>query len=108
MGACPHCTGVVWGETGDDHGVCSNCQARVDRREVADRLLARIRTNDRWMNAAEYRDRLAAEGIRIPASTIRGWAHRGLAHARSDGCMPVGRLVELTRRRSQAARKQSR
>lgn len=29
-------------------------------------------------------------------------------HGEHDGRMPVGRLVELTRRRSQAARKQSR
>lgn len=101
MGACPHCAhGVVWAEEGAPMGRCSACGSLVQRHEVADRLLARLNKATGWMTASEYRDHLAREGIRIPTSTIRGWSHRGLIHARNDGRMPVKRLVELTRERS--------
>ncbi|WP_258186176.1 hypothetical protein [Bifidobacterium sp. UTBIF-78] len=100
FGACPGCGGVVWGDPDEQDGECAGCGERVNRRAVADRLLARLIVSEVRGTPAELSDECAKAGIRIPASTIRSWTSRGRLRCDADGMLNLSELVPLLRRRA--------
>ncbi|MCH9275648.1 hypothetical protein JS533_005090 [Bifidobacterium amazonense] len=100
FGSCPDCGGVVWGDPDESDGECASCGERVNRRAVADRLLARLIVSEVRGTATELSAECAKAGIRLPASTIRSWVNRGGLRYRSDGKLSLSELVPLLRKRA--------
>lgn len=97
-GVCPACGGEVWGDPDGDIGVCRECSARVPRSIVENQLTGLLETSDVRGTAKSLSATLAAAGIRIPASTIRSWAHRGVIKADEDGNYSLQDILNIGRR----------
>lgn len=106
FGACPDCGGVVWGDPDEQAGRCARCDAVVGRRNVCDRLLAKLIGGNVTGTAKQLSDECARAGIRLPASTIRSWARRGKISVDANGFMTLSSLVPLLRKRSEAPKHQ--
>lgn len=101
FGACPGCGSVVWGDPDDEYGECAGCGNQVNRRAVADRLLAKLVVSEVKGTAKQLSAECAKAGIRLPASTIRSWAKRGSLRYDSDGKLALSELVPLIKKRAE-------
>lgn len=99
FGACPSCGSVVWGEPDEQYGECAGCGNKVNRRAVADRLLAKLVVSEVRGTAKQLSAECAKAGIRLPANTIRSWVKRGQLHYGNDGKLGLSELVPLLDRR---------
>lgn len=97
FGACRNCGSVVWGDPDDEYGECGN---KVNRRAVADRLLAKLVISEVKGTDKQLSAECAKVGIRLPASTIRSWVKRGTLCYDSDGKLSLSELVPLMRKRA--------
>lgn len=105
FGACPSCGSVVWGDPDEQYGECTGCGDKVNRRAVADRLLAKLVVSEVRGTPKQLSAECAKVGIRLPASTIRSWVKRGTLSYDSDGKLSLSELVPLLRRRANASQR---
>lgn len=101
IGACTICGGPVWAEAGEDAGTCRDCGRMQARGEVGDRLLALLSSSEVVGTAAELSRECANAGVRLPASTIRSWAKRGLICKDSEGRYALSDVVPCLKRRTE-------
>lgn len=97
-GVCPVCRCDVWGDPDGDIGVCKACLTRVPRSLAVNPLGALLAKADVRGTAKSLSATLATAGIRIPASTIRSWAHRGVIKADEDGTYSLQDILSIGRR----------
>lgn len=90
---------MVWGEPDEQYGECAGCGNKVNRRAVADRLLAKLVVSEVRGTAKQLSAECAKAGIRLPANTIRSWVKRGQLHYGNDGKLGLSELVPLLDRR---------
>ena len=95
----------MWGAPDDEYGECAGCGNRVNRRAVADRLLAKLVVSEVKGTSKQLSAECAKAGIRLPASTIRSWVKRGTLSYDSDGKLSLSELVPLLRRRANASQR---
>lgn len=91
FGACPACGAGVWGDPGQ----------QIGRWHVADALLERLAETEVTGTPAQPSRECAKAGIRLPASTIRGWIHKGKLQTDPNGRVSLSRLVPLLRERGE-------
>lgn len=70
-------------------------------RHVADALLERLAETEVTGTPAQPSRECAKAGIRLPASTIRGWIHKGKLQTDPNGRVSLSRLVPLLRERGE-------
>ncbi|VWQ35633.1 hypothetical protein BIFLH277_01068, partial [Bifidobacterium longum subsp. longum] len=68
---------------------------------VADALLERLAETEVTGTPAQPSRECAKAGIRLPASTIRGWIHKGKLQTDPNGRVSLSRLVPLLRERGE-------
>ena len=71
---------------------------------MADALLERLAETEVTGTPAQPSRECAKAGIRLPASTIRGWIHKGKLQTDPNGRVSLSRLVPLLRERGDNAR----
>lgn len=101
FGACPACGAGVWGDPGQHMGICTGCGQQIGRWHVADALLERLAETEVTGTPAQPSRECAKAGIRLPASTIRGWIHKGKLQTDLNGRVSLSRLVPLLRERGE-------
>lgn len=101
FGACPACGAGVWGDPGQHMGICAGCGQQIGRWHVADALLERLAETEVTGTPAQPSRECAKAGIRLPASTIRGWIHKGKLQTDPNGRVSLSRLVPLLRERGE-------
>lgn len=101
FGTCPICGSGVWGEPNQPTGICAGCGQQVDRWNVADTLLERLAETEVTGTPAQLSRECARAGIRLPASTIRSWIHKGKLQKDQQGHISLSRLVPLLRERGE-------
>lgn len=98
FGACPSCGSVVWGDPDEQYGECAGCGDKVNRRAVADRLLAKLVVSEVRDTPKQLSAECAKAGIRLPASTIRSWVKRGILRYDADNKLSLSELVPLIKK----------
>ena len=94
-GECPVCGTTVYGPAGGDIGVCAQCRASVPRSLIRTGVIDRIKAANVTGTARELSDLLKEVGYRVPAATIRTWAHRGRLETNDDGLYALADVMEL-------------
>ena len=99
-GSCPICENTVYGPAGGEIGVCTHCRASVPRSLIRTGVIDRIKASNVTGTARELSDLLKEIGYRVPAATIRTWAHRGRLSPNDGGLYSLADVMELARRMS--------
>ncbi|MGE8691814.1 hypothetical protein [Bifidobacterium bifidum] len=68
---------------------------QIGRWHVADALLEQLAETEVTGTPAQPSRECAKAGIRLPASTIRGWIHKGKLQTDPNGRVSLSRLVPL-------------
>lgn len=94
-GSCPVCGSTVYGPPAGDIGTCNKCRAIIPRSLVHAGILERIGAAGIHGTARDLSTLLAKSGWKIPAGTIRTWAHRGRLEADDDGLYALADVMKL-------------
>lgn len=104
VGLCPADDAPVWAAPGEQYGECAQCGARVHRTQVSDALAARIASDTRRGYPSDIRRMCAAEGVTLPAATIRTWIRRGELTRDAAGMIALADVAALLLRRDRTRR----
>ena len=99
LGACPACGSPVWAEQGARYGRCA-CGVASTAAQCAAARAARLDLDGVWTKPAEMSRRLASEGVRCPAATIRSWCRRGRVKTDAEGRVSAADIVALLRKKA--------
>ena len=94
-GSCPVCGTTVYGPPDGDIGTCTRCRAIIPRSLVHAGIIGRVKAAGIRGTARDLSNLLAKSGWRIPAGTIRTWAHRGRLTQDKNGLYALADVMKL-------------
>lgn len=96
LGPCPTCERMLTAHRGADEVKCPVCHTPWPARMVRAVQVKRILTSDVTATPARLAELLSMAGVKVTASTVRSWAHRGRLEQAGEDAMsrPVYRLAD--------------